>query len=246
MNTYLSLLKKCAGLLIAASLASAALGQGVLIGLSTRNGSFENGALPPWSGYGSQLSQDPLFASEGTYYVSLQSSGVLPVSIGQRLSPSSDAGLRFLLTFDARVEEPSLNLVSVLMSGRTPEGNPLSASVVPIAAPPLSTSAWQRYEYQLRMPESWDASGFTFGISFSKNQPLGGVTHYAYLDNVVLTQIPEPSALALVGIGGLLLAGTRLCRRSPACDYHIAHGQHNHLHRQHSPRQNRNRRFSLR
>jgi hypothetical protein len=98
------------------------------------------------------------------------------------------------------------------MSARTLEGAPLSASLITISAPPLSTSAWQSYQYQLQMPASWDNAGITFGISFSKNQALGGITHITYLDNVVLQQVPEPSTLALLGCGGVLLAGHPLRR----------------------------------
>ena len=208
MNTHLSLLKKCASLLFATSAALAALGQSTLIGPSTRNGSFEDGSLPPWSGYNVQVLYDAVFASDGDYYASFQSSSVLPVSMGQNLSPSLEAGLLFVLTFDARVEAPSLDLVSVFMSGRTPDGDPLKATVVPITTPPLSVSAWQSYEYQLLLPGAWDAAGVTLGISFSNNQPLGGVTHYAYLDNVVLTQVPEPSAWVLLGIGLVFVGRT--------------------------------------
>jgi len=63
------------------------------------------------------------------------------------------------------------------------------------------------------MLENWDNAGINFGISFNKDQPLGGVTHITYLDNVVLQQVPEPSAFALLGLAAFLWAAGLLHRR---------------------------------
>jgi hypothetical protein len=73
----------------------------------------------------------------------------------------------------------------------------------------LSAETWQSHQYRLQMPEAWNSAGVTFRIIFSKNQSLNGVLHTAYLDNVVLTQIPEPTVLGLLGVGGALLGATR-------------------------------------
>jgi hypothetical protein len=218
MKPDVSPLGKYAGLLLFISGALWTSGQGILISSTTRNGSFENGVLAPWgSGHDVQVLHDAAFASEGAYYASFQSPSVLPVGMGQNLSPAQDAGLLFVLSFDARAGAPSLNEVATSMGGRTPEGTSLSATVIPIAAPLLSASAWQRYEYQLLMPGAWDAAGVTFGISFSNDQTLGGVTHTAYLDNIVLIQVPEPSVFALFGLGAFLFAtGLRRSRRVSA------------------------------
>ena len=198
----------CLGLLSVLIGASFGFAQGTLIGPSTLNGSFENGVLTPWgSAHDVQVLQDAAFASEGAYYAAFQSSTVLPVGMGQSLSPSPDAGFVFVLSFDARAGAPSLNEVVTFMGGRTPLGASLSATVTPIAAPPLSASTWQRYEYQLLMPGVWDTAGLSFGISFSNDQPLGGVAHTAYLDNVVLIQVPEPSVLVLAFLVGSVLFG---------------------------------------
>jgi hypothetical protein len=101
------------------------------------------------------------------------------------------------------------------MGGRTPEGTSLDAIVTPILAPTLSSQTWQAFEYEIEIPAAWDAAGITLSISFSKNVPLHGVTHFAYLDNIVLQQIPEPSTLALLAAGGalLLLRTLRQARR---------------------------------
>ena len=179
--------------------------QGVLIGPSTRNGSFEDGMLTPWVS-GAQVQHNAGFASDGAYYASFQSSLVRPISAVQNLLPNPSDGLTFMVSFDARMDSPGLNTVSSWMGARTPGGAPLSATVITILAPPLSASVWQTYQYELQMPAGWGAAGVTFGINFSNDQPLGGVTHTAFLDNVNLTQIPEPSALALVALGSLFAA----------------------------------------
>lgn len=206
----------CVGLLSALTVASCSFAQGTLIGPSTRNGSFENGALTPWgSGHDVRVLHDPAFASQGAYYASFQSALVRPVLMGQNLNPNPNEGLLFLLNFDARMDTPGLDIVTPLIGGRTPGGDSLSASVTAIAAPPLSTSAWQTYQYQLQMPAEWDNAGITLGISFSSNEPLGGITHIAYLDNVILQQIPEPSATVLVGLGAGYFAARQRRGRSP-------------------------------
>lgn len=208
---------KYANLLLIVSAALSTSGQGILIDPSTRNGSFENGVLTPWgSGHDVQVLHNAAFASEGAYYASFQSSGVLPVGMGQNLAPNPNEGLMFLLNFDARMDTPGLDGVAPSMSARTPEGASLSASVTTIAAPPLSTSSWQSYQYQLQLPANWGSSGVHLGISFSKNQPLGGITHITYLDNVILQQIPEPCAFALFGLGAFLCAAGLLRSRRNA------------------------------
>lgn len=186
--------------------------QGVLIGPSTRNGSFEDGIVPPWNA-AFTLMHNPAFASDGNWYASIQSDFIRPVLAGQNLVPNPNEGLVFLLSFDARVGTPGLDNIAPSISARTPEGTSLSASVVPIATSPLSTSDWQTHQYRLQLPAAWDSAGITFLLSFSKAQPLGGITHTAYLDNVVLQQIPEPTPLAFLLFGGLFLAARLLKSR---------------------------------
>jgi hypothetical protein len=220
MKTHESKLALCVGLFVLAVAASADA-QGNLVGPSTRNGSFEDGVLAPWgSGHDVRAIHDAAFASEGTYYASFQSSLVRPVLMGQSLLPSPNDGLVFILSFDARMDTPGLDMLSPSIDARTPEGASLNAIVTAIVTPPLTTSGWQSYQYQLEMPAIWNNAGVHLGISFSRNQPLGGITHYAYLDNVILQQIPEPSALALLGLGGSLFAASRL--RQP-CENSTAH-----------------------
>jgi hypothetical protein len=174
--------------------------QGTLINSTTRNGSFEDGVAGPWSGYLTVM-EDASFATDGDWYATIDST-VRPALTVQNLTPNPNAGLTFSLSFDARMGNPGYNLVSTMMSARTPAGASLSASVIPISAPTLTTAVWQTYQYELQMPASWDSAGITFSIAFNNDQPLNGIPHYGYLDNIVLQQIPEPSELALFGLGG--------------------------------------------
>ncbi len=183
---------------------ASAFGQGTLIGPSTRNGSFEDGVASPWFGDVTGV-QDPTFASQGDWFAIVQST-IRPASLIQRVPANPNGGLTFLLAFDARIGTSGFNLVSAKMSTRTMDGSPLSASVTPVIVPPLVASAWQTYQIQLQLPGNWDSSDINFSILFSKNEPLGGTTHFGYLDNIILQQIPEPSTLPLLGLGGFFFA----------------------------------------
>jgi hypothetical protein len=192
--------------------APSAIAQGPLIGPFARNGDFEDGVLSPWAGsFGAfGVAEDPSFASHGNWFAVAESAFALSLFATQNLAPNPEHGLVFVLSFDARVGEPGYTSVSTRMDGRTPQGTSLTASISPIMVPPLSSSAWQTYQYRLEMSEAWDMAGVIFAITFSKAEPLGGITHFAYLDNVVLQQIPEPGVLALLALGGALLVGARV------------------------------------
>ena len=191
---------------------SISLAQVIVIDSSTRNGSFEEGVLSPWnSGHDVRVLHDPAFASVGDYHATFQSSLIRPVLAVQNLPANPSQGLEFFLSFDARIGTPSLDMVEVRMSARTPEGTSLSAIVTPTLDPALSSEIWQGFEYELEMPAAWNAAGITFSISFAKNTPLDGVPHFAYLDNVVLQQVPEPSAWPL--IAGAVCAACLAFRR---------------------------------
>ena len=177
---------------------ASALGQGTLIGPSTRNGCFEDGVASPWFGDVTVI-QDPTFASQGDWFAIVQST-IRPASLIQNVPANPNGGPTFLLAFDARIGAPGFDSVSAQMSTRTMDGLSLSASVTPLIVPPLVASAWQPYQIQLQLPANWDSDNINFSILFNKNEPLGGTTHFGYLDNITLQQIPEPCTLALLGL----------------------------------------------
>jgi hypothetical protein len=215
MRTRKSNLIGCASLLFPLAVASTSFAQIIIIDSSTRNGSFEEGVFSPWkAAQDSQVIHDPAFNSHGDYYASIQSSLIRPVSIVQNLALDPSHGLGFILSFDARIGSPGLDVVAVGMAARTLEGAAISAIVTPILVPALSSEEWQSFAYELEIPAAWNTAGITFSISFSKNVPLDGISHFGYLDNVVLQQVPEPATWTLLA-GGLcgVVAGIRLFRK---------------------------------
>ncbi len=175
-------------------MAASALAQGVLIDANTRNGSFESGDLSPRGSTGAAVAKDAGFASHGEWYATI---GPLNWAIGQRLDLSSDSGLGFLLTFDARGSMDTR--LSWVKLGTRIVGGPLTASVTPISVPALASTEWRTFKYGFEFPVGDWTDSVDLIIQFSG--PGSG-----YLDNVLFQQIPEPSVLALVLIGaGLFL-----------------------------------------
>ena len=187
-----------------------AMGQLTLIDDANRNGSLESGELSPWFGDFS-VTQNPAFARHGNWYAQLLTTPIWDPQLIQNLVPDANNGLIFNLSFEARIGTLGYDSVSTRMAGRTPLGSPLSAIVTPISSPQLTDSAWKNYTFQLQFPESWSNSGINFGIFFHLQQPPTG-NNSAYLDNIILQQIPEPSSFVLLGLGGSFLF-TRLASK---------------------------------
>lgn len=170
-----------------------------LIGPSIRNGSFEDGVLSPWYGNGIGVQNDSAFAAHGSWYAAFNDPLLSPLAIQQIPANPSD-GLDFVLTFDARTGTPGLNTLSVQLNTRA-AGDPLNAIVTPVASPPASLTEWRSYEMRLRFSGGGWTLPLGLGISFTgaADEP-----RIAYLDNVILQQVPEPASLALFCSGGFL------------------------------------------
>ena len=142
---------------------------------------------------GGAVVKDAGFASHGEWYATI---GQPNWYITQRPSASSDSGLGFLLTFDARGSiDAQFSSVSLI----TFAGGPLTASVTPISVPALAPTEWRTFKYGFEFPVGGWTAPVSLTITFS-------ATGTGYLDNVLFQQIPEPSVLALVLIGaGLFL-----------------------------------------
>lgn len=186
-------------------------GQITLIDNSSGNGDFESGVLSPWFGDFS-VAENPAFANRGSWFAVLQNPANNFPSLIQNLAADRSKGLTFELTFAARIASPGFDSVSVRMFARTSGGAPLTAIVTPIVVPSIVDSAWQNYKYRLGFSEGWNTSGINFSIFFLSGEPPSG-NYSAYLDNIILQQIPEPSSLILLGMGGSFLF-SRLARKS--------------------------------
>ena len=191
--------------------------QGILIDSSTRNGSFESGVAIPWLG-GIQVTQNAAFASQGSWYSSLQAvgSGTAREIAFQNLPANRNDGLTFIATFDARDGLVGFDSLSVDFFGRNTDGSIVGATEVPVTFPSLSGLAWGAYQLHYELPAAWDGGGgVSLQILFSKHGAVSGTTYVGYLDNVTLEQVPEPSTLALFGVSGLLALGGLRWRRWP-------------------------------
>jgi hypothetical protein len=175
----------------------AILGQGVLIDQTTRNGSFEDGALAPWVSQGASVFQDASFASHGSWYGVVGSPNW---AVGQFLGIGSTNGQSFLLSFDAR-GSTGTGFRLVQLSTRTETG-PLTAIMTPISAPPLSSTEWRNYIYEFQFSTGDWTTPVGLTILFSGNG-------FGYVDDVLLLQVPEPSCLALLALAGYLIVAIR-------------------------------------
>jgi hypothetical protein len=177
----------------------------MIINSNTLNGSFEDGVVGPWYGIISMsVTNDPVNAPHGSWY-SVLGSGGGTAGANQLIFPNTNNGKIFLLSLNARSGIPGYNVFEVQLSGRTPTGSSVKATVTPILSPPIS-AGWQSYLYQLDMPFFWDANGLGLNLIFKNTGPILGPNHLAYLDNVVLQQqVPEPSFLVLFGLAGSFL-----------------------------------------
>jgi len=90
--------------------------------------------------------------------------------------------------------------------------------IVATANTPLTVGAFNwsatRSDDSVTGIEGWGR--YTYYYSSAGGQIWHFSREYNFQFAINATAVPEPSALALAGIGGLLLAGTRLCRRKTA------------------------------
>jgi hypothetical protein len=192
-------------LLTAGAMISAKSSAAVVIDETTRNGGYESGTDAPWGGL--SVTTDPSFAESGMNFATI--SGRRGDAFQFFVIQPTD-GLEFTFDFWARIPtSDGFDTLSVsLLSG---SGFTRSATVDQLASPPLESSNWQQYSYVFTIPSDWDSSGNTkLSIGF----PNSSGTKTAYLDSVVLNQVPEPTTLALGLVSCSFLIGRRRRTRS--------------------------------
>ena len=179
----------------------AAHGQGLLVGPSMWNGSFEEGVSSPWGGIDG-VSQDAGFASDGEWFATVQSTArtsswlLIPVDLLQ--------GRGFIVSFDARVGASGFGSVSVYVNARNADGTypAVYPAVTTVSSPPLSSGTWSSYEAVFHFSGDggdWDGSNIRLGLDFGGGD--GMAMYDGFFDNVVLEQIPEPCSLCLLVLG---------------------------------------------
>jgi len=191
---------------------TSALAQGtLLIGPSTRNGSFEDGIASPWGGVDA-VNKNAGFASHGEWFAVVSGNSRTDSYLSVEANPTNDR--TFLLTFDARSGIPDFNSVSASINSRNVDGSLVQPASTSLMSPTLVSTAWVTYQQQFLFPESWDGSSVRLDIAFNKFPAVAGTTYFGYLDNITLQQIPEPSSLVVLSFSSLFLIANRLRRAS--------------------------------
>ena len=195
-------------LLVVASLQLTA--QVNLVSQTVRNGSFEDTFLSPWAvGSGNaSVTLNSSLSSQGDWHAIISQtalSSIVRSSITQSLSANRFDGFFFTLGFDARNGLASFGGVRLTFAIQNTDS---SYALVTNTFLNLSNGGWQSFEKSFVVPSNWDGGGNLFlGFQFERQGAVIGDTYTGYLDNIVLTQIPEPSVAALTG---LCLAGIAL------------------------------------
>lgn len=183
----------------------------VLIDQNTRNGSFETGQWNPWSVHsGLVLINDPLFASDGLYYIKLATTtGREHISQG-KISTEKNIGSVFIFPVDVRNGVNPFDQLDVWVGGRTYDGEFVyGAEYNMFDIPAEAANTWVTITgtktFSAADWQELDVSTLSFGIQFSKDNWINGELLEGFLDNVVLMQIPEPMSVLLFGLGILAL-----------------------------------------
>jgi hypothetical protein len=185
-------------------LASSTRAAVTLISSNILNGSFESGSASPWQG-GVQVIHDPGFASDGSYYASLQatasSSGAARQIAFQFLPANQSDGTAFSVSFDARIGATGFDSLEVDLLGSVE---------TPVTFTALRSSEWSTFHTEFHLPDSWSGGNISLQLLFEKSGGTSGTTYIGFLDNIVLQQIPEPSAASFVLHAGFVVALGRL------------------------------------
>jgi len=173
-------------------------GQGtMLIGSNVLNGDFEDGVPAPWRDL--TVLQSASFAQSGAWYA--VSSGDARRSVSTHVSPLQSDGPDLFLSFYGRIADGSgIPSLSAVFTGRGASTREI------IAAPQLVSSEWRQFEFAFHLGASWNYSSFQELYILTPDNFASTV----FIDNVQLTQVPEPGATWLVAVGLLLFVVARV------------------------------------
>lgn len=187
----------------------------ILIDSTTRNGSFETGSPDPWAG--GIAVQDPNFASASSWYGLFEDANSPTArSLAFQFFPigPENAGSTFKTSFDARTSASgAFDNVHGYLFGTQADGTPVSSENVEF--PTLSSTSWGNFQADFHLPATWDGTGqLSLQLLFHTSRAVPGVTYVGFLDNVVLEQVPEPTATTMLSLVALAICGYGLARRN--------------------------------
>ena len=166
----------------------------VVIGPDILNGSFESGVMSPW-GDGTAVSNGG-FAAEGNWYAQTNPD-MWRAGIFQFFPAVSTSMPNFLLTFQIRDGAPPYTYVGCALGGRRKDKSFVYAPEIQLSAPPPSSDGWVTHSYLFTFNEAWDESqNMTVSIDWDD----GETNSVAYLDDVRLTQISDPTSIQSLSV----------------------------------------------
>lgn len=194
----------------------------VLVDPTTRNGSFESGTSGWITADGNALTTstvNPPGPTQGLEYavMALTAPNTAPGSDGSRYDLRNigfdiNDGTDFTISFD--IQTAAVNGFDLLSLQAVFDGPSVGPQVV-VNTPNISSFTGSyttlTYEYDATTFANPASEYNTVDLRFI---PLAigttmGDTYTAYLDNVVFSQVPEPSSLGLLGLAGLCAVGYR-------------------------------------
>ena len=134
-------------------------------------------------------------ASAGTYAVSLEGA---TSSISQTITLAAG---QYQLSLDASYWLPAYTAVNPIYASLGGVNFSFNSSTAAFS-PTLGYSTYTSGLLTL-------ATGGTYELKIAANNPAGGLSGATAVDNVSLTAVPEPSSLALVGLGAVALLRRR-------------------------------------
>ncbi|GEM_PF-2939225 len=185
---------------------------GVFVDSTKNNGSFETGKINPWAPVSILVStmdsgqandkniikvvEDPAFASNGKFYLSLQSAGdpkgkLVCARIDLRNIQGIDLekGRTFILSWDIRNGEKAFSTPIVEFLALTKTGA-VMAKQEPLTKDPAVSDKWVKRTIKLVMPDTLkEFDSIHLRIGYAHQPTEAGDVYVGYIDNITLAQV---------------------------------------------------------
>lgn len=215
-NLCLSTVAACLVLSVASQ---SLLAQVILVDPTTRNGSFESGTTSWSTGQGLSLTTstvNPPGPTQGIAYGIVDKASVSNGStVNGRLQTQNipvdliTNGTEFSFSVDIRAADVdgfgNFGITAGFGTGPGFVGQLIESD--------LLTTDYVTYSGTYSAPnDSFTSHSLRF--QFTRGLSTSGTTYEAYIDNLVVTQLPEPASASALGLGGLMLLLMRRSRKS--------------------------------